>query len=584
MAFGQEIIGGNKVFRRLQSTSLHVKSVICIGISLAILAGGLVLNVYISNHSLQNHIAELNTRTLQLQVETMDNVLGGVEMFLMREVLTSEAFRNVAYADGDKDEITLAKARLMQELVDEISFINWDGGFFLYSDERGMQLVVKGRYDRNLQFEISDAISAFLQGGDTERKSARWALAEYNGSYLLVRGYYSDGLLLGAWIPVSEFISQHYTDVENQDDEIRLFSEDGTVLASSADSAQEAAGRDRSRKADRLVVYVSSGVAPITWAYSADYTRSAQGDSYRIAGVVIFSSLFVLIALLWWWMYRSVLKSISVMVTAIRKMDYNDLNLRLPAEGHASEFKLLFKTFNGMITTIKNLKTDIVNKTVEKEKVEIEGLQLQIKPHFFLNSMNIIYELAELKNYELIQTMTRCIMEYLRYSFSRVDEMITWGKEISYIESYITMQKMRYQGLLGFKLDASSVDPQIKLPPFLIQPFIENAIKYGAAADKCLNIVMDAWQEDDEVLITIRDSGAGFPDEVLTAFHDGAPIAREDGTACVGIENVKKRLYYSFGERATLEIYNDGEQDATVEITIPVITGESEKLDAEMTG
>lgn len=559
------------MFRRMRSMSLHVKSAVCIVLSIVILAVGLGLNAHISSRSLRRHIAALNTRTLQLQVETTDNALSGMEMFLVRKVLTSDAFHYIAFA-AEGDELRLRKSQLMRELVDEISFINWNGGFFLYSDAEGMQFVVKDAYDTRPQHEIAEVIQTSLQGEDPEKKCARWTPIEYGDSYLLIRGYYSDGLLLGAWIPADALVGEHPAGAEDIEGEIWLAAEDGRVLATSAGKVSNAEENGSNQSDDRLAVHVPSGTAPLVWWYAVDFTGNFHGDDSRIAGILIFAALFALIALLWWWLNRSVLRSIYVMVGAIQKMDYSDLNLRLSTEGHASEFQLLFRTFNGMITTIKDLKTDIVNQTLEKEKAEIESLQLQIKPHFFLNSMNIIYELAELKSYEKIQTMTRCIMEYLRYSFLKVDEMISWEKEIAHIQSYVTMQKMRYQELLDFRLDASSVDPEIKLPPFLLQPFIENAVKYGGGADKHIQVVMDAWQDEDEVLIVIRDAGSGFREEVLEAFHEEAPIKRSDGTGCVGLENVRKRLYLTYGDRASLEIYNDGEQGATVEISIPAIT------------
>lgn len=551
------------MFQKLKSTSLQIKAILCIVVCLVVLLGGVLLNRFFSGQAVRNHISEINSQTLHFYAEMMDSTLNGVEKFLMEKVITSQEFIHITYSKEENDELRLAKVRLHQELEDEISFINWGGGFFLYSEQKGMQFVVKSDYDQNRQFELSASISRYLESEDSGARESHWALVDNNGQTLLIKGYYSSGLLLGAWIPVEAFIQDVGALSEDGDSGIWITSEDGVQLVSAGDFSETE---------EHLVVQAASGLAPVIWHLSANYTRTGHGDYYEWIGLVLFVSLFIIIGIIWWWMYRSVLKSTSEMVVAMKEMDYNRLDVHLSPEGHASEFRLLFSTFNEMIATIKNLKMDITNETLEKEKAEIESLQLQIKPHFFLNSMNIIYELAELKNFEMIQTMTRCIMEYMRYSFNKVDEMINLGKEIHHIESYMTMQKMRYQGLLDFRMETSTVDTSIKIPPFIIQPFIENAIKYGADENKEILISIDAWQEEDEVVITIHDSGPGFPKDVVDAFANNIPL-RQDNAVCVGITNVKRRLYYSYRDRASLAIYNDGQNGATVEIVIPTEMG-----------
>lgn len=226
-----------------------------------------------------------------------------------------------------------------------------------------------------------------------------------------------------------------------------------------------------------------------------------------------------------------------------------------------------------MIQQIQELKINVYEEQLNSQKAELKHLQLQINPHFFLNSLNIIYNLAQVKNYGLIQEMSISLVDYFRFMFRSNMVFVKLGEEIEHTRNYLRIQEMRFPGNLTFDIQASETLSSCFVPPLLIQTFVENAIKHAVTLDEPIHIqvsvVPDAAAPDKRIQVSIRDTGTGFPEAVLAQLQSEPDKLSEDG-GHIGIWNVKRRLQLLYNDRTQITFANGREGGACIEIVLPL--------------
>ncbi|MFK7981383.1 MAG: sensor histidine kinase [Saprospiraceae bacterium] len=129
---------------------------------------------------------------------------------------------------------------------------------------------------------------------------------------------------------------------------------------------------------------------------------------------------------------------------------------------------------------IDSLKREQIKRTLEEEKLkaELKFLKAQINPHFLFNGINSVYHLIDLKP-EIAKTTLLNFSNLLRYQLYECnDDLILLEKELDHIKDYIAMEKIRRGEDVQIELTLPEGINQVKIPPLLFTPFIENAFKY----------------------------------------------------------------------------------------------------------
>jgi sensor histidine kinase YesM len=142
-------------------------------------------------------------------------------------------------------------------------------------------------------------------------------------------------------------------------------------------------------------------------------------------------------------------------------------------------------------------------------------------------------------------------------------EFTTLGRELDLIEAYLDIEHARFEQRLRVRIDVPQALRNIRVPPLLLQPIVENAVKHGIAplrhgGDVTVTAAIDATNPGTLVL-TVIDTGAGATAHVLQK-------GREDG---VGLRNIERRLIRQYGSSATLAITTAPGSGTTVEIRMP---------------
>lgn len=218
----------------------------------------------------------------------------------------------------------------------------------------------------------------------------------------------------------------------------------------------------------------------------------------------------------------------------------------------------LLVTIYYLIASFRELEQKIIKEaqlTTMLKEAELDMLRSQIKPHFLFNSLNAISSLT-INRPEQAQEMVIKLSEFMRYSLSQQGELMsTFGKELYHIQLYLGIEQVRFAGKLRISTQADEPSLDWKVPSMLLQPLVENAIKYGVyGSEGESNISLKAQLVQDQLLVTISNN------------FDPDNIPRK-GTG-TGLRNVGRRLEAIYNQSNLMQI-NKTKSQFEVTLTIP---------------
>lgn len=238
--------------------------------------------------------------------------------------------------------------------------------------------------------------------------------------------------------------------------------------------------------------------------------------------------------------------------------------------GQMNEIGQLGRTFNLMVSRIKDLMQEIIKTQENKRKSELQLLQAQINPHFLYNTLDSIVWMAEQKQHEEVVLMTSALAKLFRASITKDRELVPIRVEAEHIANYLLIQKMRYHEQLDYRIDISPDIASYQTLKILLQPFVENAIYHGIRnkPDKG-NVTIRGWEENGHIVFEVEDDGLGMTpaqlERIWTPEDDGV---RRRG---IGIHNVNERIRLHFGHEYGIKIRSEIEAGTCVTLTIPKI-------------
>ncbi|WP_018757270.1 sensor histidine kinase [Paenibacillus terrigena] len=228
------------------------------------------------------------------------------------------------------------------------------------------------------------------------------------------------------------------------------------------------------------------------------------------------------------------------------------------------------KQFLHLVDQIKQYKIDIYERELEKQNIQLNYMQLQIKPHFFLNCLTTIYSMAQMQMYAEIEHMTLSTSKYFRYIFQNDQNFVNLKDEIEHVRIYLEIQKSRYRNAFIYRIEHADEASDVQIPPLVLQTFIENAVKYAVSRDNEVHIVLkvDRFIEEEMTVIQIADNGPGFPSAILAKLNAGQHLEQSDGTH-IGIMNTLQRLEYLYLNKERVSFSNIEGGGACVILYLP---------------
>ena len=199
---------------------------------------------------------------------------------------------------------------------------------------------------------------------------------------------------------------------------------------------------------------------------------------------------------------------------------------------------------------------DSLELSSRQQKSELALLRYQVQPHFLFNALSAVMAVSD--NKEKVEELTQSLADYLRFSLrKRNDDYSPLGEELDAMENYLQVEKIRFEEKLQCQIDAGEEARVFVVPRQLVQPLLENAIKYGQQTSPMpLSIRIEAQITGDRLHLTVENTGSWVEPSASSGMG-------------IGISNLRRRLQLLYGDRASLT-HEHSPQRVQSMVTLPI--------------
>ena len=201
---------------------------------------------------------------------------------------------------------------------------------------------------------------------------------------------------------------------------------------------------------------------------------------------------------------------------------------------------VVFYSMIVMVHTALRFRSRAAALEAELTRSKLDTLRSQLRPHFLFNTLNAISVFVT-EDADKAQQMLLRLSTLLRRSLDEEAHEVSLRQELAFVNDYLDIQRGRFGDQLAVNLAVDPAVMEARVPVFLLQPLLENAIEHGKQEDECLRIALNAGRERDTLHITIADNGLGVR---------GGVAVREG----VGLGNTRARLRHLYGSGATVHL------------------------------
>lgn len=302
-------------------------------------------------------------------------------------------------------------------------------------------------------------------------------------------------------------------------------------------------------------------------AYSFIY--SPTNYSYLFVGLL----LIVLLGLSWAAMFARIMhamteqmvKSVDTLVREIRIIRKEDPDHIIEIDT-GDEIEEIARQVNKMVRSIQELSQRNIALAEVNNRMEMQNLQAQINPHFIYNTLDNIRYLIPTDPQRAQQLIGRFI-GILRYSINNTKHNVPVKDDLKYLQDYLVIQSTRFGANFSYEIDIDDACMEFIIPKLLLQPLLENSIKYGFQKKPCIHIRVRGWLEEDALYFTVEDNGGGVDETMLEQLRD---ILRSDEVNIEhnGLQNINRRIWLGYGGDSGLTIDSTEGEGFTVKLKL----------------
>ena len=515
---------------------------------------------------LRQQSIQYNHNTLSLQLATVDTSLDHISNYLASFLLDENNYHGLQNGEDAPDE----QRAILADFTDYLDTYTSTASLFFYIPNQDILIFQSANYDSYPErMEMRQYIRQACLSRTfpvTKPQISGWTfLRMTQKSYLMELMEYKN-VYVGAFAS-SEYVFEDFRDL--------TASTHGALILSNQDALEDflygAKELDRSRCVKIPVDSARNHYRIILYIPTAYVLGAFSWFQYAILIIALISFSFVTSMLIITW--RQMVSPVLRIIKAMEAVEQGDFDSHLPIPDTHDEFAELTETFNYMIGQIHDLKLQIYEEKLNQAYAELQYLTLQIKPHFFLNCLNLIYSLGLSGRSELVVGFSATLMKYLRYRFKSSDSMVVLSEELKHVQNYLHIQQIRFQNDLDtdFKIDPQAEKMQI--PVLTLHTFVENIFKHGCSDSAKMQIIIHAAPviKDGKLYLSlcIEDNGIGFSKESLEKLSKPEVPSQKTGEKHIGIRNVRQRLSYIYGSNYVLRFENRSQGGAKINLLLP---------------
>ncbi|WP_088549157.1 sensor histidine kinase [Paenibacillus aquistagni] len=261
-------------------------------------------------------------------------------------------------------------------------------------------------------------------------------------------------------------------------------------------------------------------------------------------------------------------ESIDKLILALAQLREGNFNGYVDIQTN-DEFEILGDEYNVMLDRLKELMDKNKELSELRTIIEVKQLQSQFHPHFIFNVLETLRYAIKIDANQA-QEIVMLLSRLLRYSIGN-DRSVQLKDDMSYVRDYLKLQQIRFSERLEYRVTIAEETYPIYVPKLVLQPIIENAIKYGYQHQSHVLIDIRIQLADGKLLLEVCDNGPGMNEQSLQELRRMLD-SPHNTTPHIGLYNVHRRLVLLYGEEAGIHINSTQGQGTCVTLTIPYET------------
>ncbi len=559
-----------KVLKWFSKKSIRFKLIVGVLLLVVPLQSLLLFDNYYAMQVVQEQVANSNRNLTALYMDQIDHNLEEVSKYLkMTVAFESDLVLFDIPEQDNSDSYHMAKINLFNKIERDIANYKSIDLLFVYSSINEDLITNQPPTESVASMQATrNGIKQMLQE-KVETASGlvdQWFTYKLNGQFYLYKIQKIGQVYLGAWVLASKLMVPINLLDMGADGKSLLVTEQLEAM-----DGQTALGDQE----QYLQVSTPSSQGDFSLLILIPYRDIlAHLPDLRIVWYLVLLGSLITIPIFYIFLRHVILQPINRIVAIMRRVRDGSLEQRVVAETPVSyEFELMNDVFNSMVAQIKNLKINVYEEKLLNQQAELKHLQLQINPHFFLNALNTIYNMAQFRNYRLIQDMSEYMINYLRFMFQSGLKFVSLAEELAHTDNYLKIQAVRFHEGFTYQLNCPESLGDMSIPPLLIQTFVENIIKHAITMNEPIQLGVDVERSANDtqmVQITVWDTGKGFSSVVLQQLEKELPQMAETGKH-IGIWNARRRLKLIYPDGASLQLSNGNAGGAQVIMELPYL-------------
>lgn len=466
--------------------------------------------------------------------------------FLLYDTLQNNENALAMYHADSDTSYKISRQKLFVEMIDSLSISNTADIMFFNIDERNELFLIPKNNSPIAIDEASIVLNEYLQ-----HNNGKWNLIMVAGSPCAIQCNDIAGYQCGAIIDINSILSDINKYWEYKDYSL-------TISNKPIEKAKNSVLI--SEKCNNIDLY---------FHLSINQAEILKGISMWKWGIVLLLLVYIaLIPFLYRYLHRWVIFPLAQLNNAHAELKAGHQQYRIAQQASSYEFNQAYLSFNEMADSIQHLTLETINKELAYKQMLLTNLQLQIRPHFLLNTFSLLYTLIKTHNITASQKIILYLSEYFRCLFQHNEELELFDKEYNLILKYLEIVDIRFPGAFTF---TSQIDPEIsliRLPILLLHNFIENIINHALIPERIIHIMFYAAYDDGMVTFQIADDGRGMPQEDVDQINYGEYEGIKKGKH-VGLRNSITRLKYFYEEKASVTVESKLNEGTTFTIIFP---------------
>ncbi len=271
---------------------------------------------------------------------------------------------------------------------------------------------------------------------------------------------------------------------------------------------------------------------------------------YLTISIFLGGIMFVILFALSYYIAKGISHPIEEITNNIAALDWQQLTRNIDKIDNTSlsELELLSTTYYNMQNRLKKTMQAVMQFQALSIHSQMTALQSQIDSHFLYNTLTIISIVAEESNDPKGATMCMKLSKMLRYVTEDYETQTTFAAEINHTKSYTEFIHIRFGRKVKFYYDIDSTLENLTIPRLIIQPLVENSVKYSRDPNKTLTVHISLYRNAEFWIVKVTDTGMGFSKQSLEELQEKISIFERDrssmllSTHGMGLMNIYMRL------------------------------------------